>query len=98
MTGTEQQKTDTERTLERRTVARKTIMGGLFAVIVLGVVGGFVFMSLNPSNEPLVAEQDVSLPDFTGDPLISPPDQPLPAPTIPPVPLPDAETPAAPTP
>lgn len=100
MTGTEQIKTETERTLERRQAARKAIMGGLFGVIVLAVVGGFVYMNANPT-QPIVAEQEVQLPDFSTDPLISPPDQPIPAPTLPPVPLPDAtttETPATPLP
>jgi hypothetical protein len=94
-------KTETERTLERRTAARKTIMSVLFAVIVLAVVGGFVYTANNSSNAPIVAEQDLQMPDIDRNPLMSPPEEPLPAPTLPPVPLPDASntnTPATPLP
>jgi len=92
MTGSEPMRTETERTLERRTATRKTLMSVLFAIIVFAVVGGFVYTAINPSNTPIIAEQGLQMPDIDRNPLVSPPEEPLPTPTLPPVPLPDAST------
>jgi hypothetical protein len=71
----------------RRSTRKAFMTVLLLALIAVGAVL-FVLSNANAPSDEIFAAQEIEAPTFTP---LSPPDDPLPAPTVPPVPLPDAQ-------